>query len=190
MEKVFVEEKTFEKQDYSQKSLPKGEYEFCQFIKCDFSGSDFSDIRFLECEFSGCNLSMVNLGNTGLQDVIFRNCKMLGLNFENGTYFGLALKVENCTLNHASFYKVKLQNTTFKNSKMKEVIFLECDLSKSLFDDCDLEKATFDNNNLQEGDFRTSYNYSIDPERNRLKGAKFSLSGAVGLLDKYQIEIG
>jgi len=38
-------------------------------------------------------------------------------------------------------------------------------------------------------DFRTSVNYSLDPERNRIKKARFSLSGIAGLLDKYDIEI-
>ncbi len=38
-------------------------------------------------------------------------------------------------------------------------------------------------------DFRTSFNYSIDPQLNRIKKAKFSLPGIAGLLDKYDIVI-
>jgi hypothetical protein len=36
---------------------------------------------------------------------------------------------------------------------------------------------------------RTSYNYSINPEVNRIKKAKFSTTGIAGLLHKYDIEI-
>jgi hypothetical protein len=38
-------------------------------------------------------------------------------------------------------------------------------------------------------DLSTSFNYQIDPERNKLKGARFSLHGIGGLLHKYDIKI-
>jgi hypothetical protein len=38
-------------------------------------------------------------------------------------------------------------------------------------------------------DFRTAYNFKIDPEFNPMKKAKFSTQGIVGLLDKYDIKI-
>jgi fluoroquinolone resistance protein len=49
--------------------------------------------------------------------------------------------------------------------------------------------STFDRTNLEKADFRTSFNYSISPESNRIKKARFSLSGIAGLLDGYDIEI-
>ena len=42
---------------------------------------------------------------------------------------------------------------------------------------------------LEKADFRTAFNYSIDPENNRMKKAKFSPPEVVGLLNKYDIEI-
>ncbi len=39
-------------------------------------------------------------------------------------------------------------------------------------DNCDLNRAVFDNSILEKADFRTSLNYSIDPELNRIKKAK------------------
>jgi len=65
----------------------------------------------------------------------------------------------------------------------------ECDLASAVFDHCDLAGATFENTILEKADLRTSFNYSIDPERNRVKKAKFSLQGLPGLLNKYDIEI-
>jgi len=69
------------------------------------------------------------------------------------------------------------------------VDFSECDLTGAIFDECDLSRATFDRTTLVKVNFRTSYNFSIDPEINLLKKAKFSLTNISGLLDKYDIEI-
>jgi fluoroquinolone resistance protein len=96
---------------------------------------------------------------------------------------------DNCNLSHSSFYKTKLKKTQFINLKLNEVDFTECDLSSSVFDNCDLTGAIFENAIIEKADFRTSFNYSIDPEKNRIKKARFSLSGIAGLLSKYDIEI-
>jgi uncharacterized protein YjbI with pentapeptide repeats len=58
-----------------------------------------------------------------------------------------------------------------------------------VFDNCDFRGAIFDHTNIEKADLRTSYNYSIDPEINRIKKAKFSILGVSGLLNKYDIEI-
>jgi hypothetical protein len=47
----------------------------------------------------------------------------------------------------------------------------------------------FENSILEKVDFRSSFNYIIDPETNRIKKARFSLPGVTGLLAKYDIEI-
>ena len=79
--------------------------------------------------------------------------------------------------------------TTFVDSKLLEVDFAECDLTSSVFDNCDLSRATFDSTIIEITDLRTSFNFSIDPENNRIKKALFSLSEIGGLLNKYDIEI-
>jgi len=42
---------------------------------------------------------------------------------------------------------------------------------------------------LEKADFREATNYFIDPEKNRIKKAKFSLNGLPGLLIPYDIII-
>jgi uncharacterized protein YjbI with pentapeptide repeats len=69
------------------------------------------------------------------------------------------------------------------------VDWTECDLSSSVFERCDLRDAKFENSNLEKVDFRTAFNFSIDPDNNRIKKARFSLDGVPGLLGKYNIEI-
>ena len=49
--------------------------------------------------------------------------------------------------------------------------------------------AIFDKTLLEKSDFRKAFNYTIDPETNRIKKAKFSLHSISGLLVKYDIEI-
>ena len=72
---------------------------------------------------------------------------------------------------------------------MHEVDLSACDMVGSVLDDCDMAGATFDNTNIEKADLRTAINYTIDPNANRIKNAKFSLPEAVGLLYKFDIEV-
>jgi uncharacterized protein YjbI with pentapeptide repeats len=189
MNKMIIEGKNFEREDFSEKVLPKGEYEHCKFINCNFSNSDLTGIIFSECEFKGCNMSMAKLVNTAFTDAKFTDCKLLGLHFNNCKEFLFSVYFENCILNFSTFFKRNLKKTKFKNSSIQDVDFSEADLSSAQFENCDLARTSFVNTNIEKADFRSSYNYSIDPEKNKIKKAKFSLQGVVGLLDKYNIEI-
>jgi fluoroquinolone resistance protein len=188
MEQLFTDI-TFEKKDFTQDALKKGEYESCIFKHCELSNTSLLDTAFVDCEFIDCNLSLAKLSGSLLRDVKFKGCKMLGLHFETCNQFGLSFTMEDCTVNHSSFYQTKLKKTIFKNVVMQEVDFTGCDLTASVFTNCDLLRATFDNTTLEKVDFRTAFNYSIDPERNRIKKAKFSVNGLHGLLAKYDITI-
>lgn len=189
MEEVLVSDEVFDKIDFRQNALPTGEYEDCTFNNCDFSETDLSAIKFIDCDFSGCNLSLAKISRTVFQNAKFKNCKMLGLHFDECSEFLLSFRFENCVLNHSSFYKTRIKKTHFKDSQLRETDFTECDLSEAVFEKCDLARATFENTNLEKADFRTAFNYSFDPDFNRVRKAKFSLSGVSGLLDKYDIKI-
>jgi len=190
MNSKYIDNKVFEQIDIRIKGMDVGEYDTCRFINCDFSEYDLSGFSFTDCEFSGCNLSLVKLNGTSIRDVKFIGCKMLGLHFDQCNDFGLSFSIKSCSMDHSVFYKKKIKQTIFTNSRLKEVDFSECDLSGSTFDNCDLLGSVFDNTNIEKVDFRSSYNYSIDPEINKMKRAKFSLQGVKGLLNKYNIEIG
>jgi len=189
MEKIYIADQIFENKDSKTKPLKKGEYENCQFLNCDFSECDLSDFVFTDCEFNFCNLSLVKLIKTTFRDVKFQNCKMLGLHFEDSNEFALSFGFDNCTLDHSSFYKTKIIKTIFKNTRLIEVDFSDCDLTSSSFFNCDLSGAIFDSTNLEKVDFLTSFNYSLDPDKNKLKKTKFSSNGLSGLLNKYDIII-
>lgn len=189
MKLKYIVEQTFSKINYSEKPLEIGEYEYCTFINCNFSNSALSEIRFLECEFMDCNFSNANLKNTSFQDIRFKNCKMLGLRFDACNEFGFASSFNTCQLDHSIFYKMKLGRSSFVNCQLQSVDFSEADLKNTKLTNSNLQNATFQNTNLEQADFRNATNYSINPEQNQLKGAKFSLPEVVGLLDSYKIKI-
>jgi len=132
---------------------------------------------------------MAKINNTSFKGVKFTNCKLLGLNFNDCDNFLLMMYFDNCQLNLSSFYKLELKNIEFKNCDLQEVDFTETNLISSKFENCNLNRAIFSSTNMEKADLSTSYNYSIDPEINKIKKTKFSPIGALGLLDKYDIII-
>ena len=70
-----------------------------------------------------------------------------------------------------------------------EVDFTEAILLDSSFDDCNLGGAVFDNTHLERADFRTATNFQINPERNKMKNARFSSNNLAGLLVKYELDM-
>jgi len=185
MPETFIRDKTFD-----GKELPiKGEYENCIFNNCKFADNNLSEFKFIDCTFNGCNLSLMKLNKTAFRDVKFKDCKMLGLRFDTCNEFALSFSFDGCQLNHSSFYQINIKKTVFKNSQLQETDFAETDLTGAVFDNCNLSQVIFDHTTLEKADFRTSYNYSIDPESNRIKKARFSIMGVPGLLDKYDIDI-
>jgi uncharacterized protein YjbI with pentapeptide repeats len=72
---------------------------------------------------------------------------------------------------------------------LHDVEFAEADLTNVVLHNCDLLGSKFDNTILEGCDFRTTNNFSIDPEKNRMKKAKFSRNNVEGLLRKYAVVI-
>jgi fluoroquinolone resistance protein len=71
---------------------------------------------------------------------------------------------------------MKLKNTIWKNCSMEEVNFQNADITESIFENCNLGKSIFMNTNLENTNLCSAYNFSIHPEKNKIKKAKFSLS--------------
>jgi uncharacterized protein YjbI with pentapeptide repeats len=182
-------EKTFTRVKWSNESVPDREFEQCTFSQCDLSRSDFSRSRFAECTFIGCDLSMIKLSDVALRDVTFKECKLLGVDFSACKEMLFSVSFDQCLLDHAVFHKRKLDGTRFTRCSLKGVDFENAHLNNALFERCDLERAVFVNTHLQKADLTTAYNIALDPERNKLKGAKFSVDGALALLTKYGVVV-
>jgi fluoroquinolone resistance protein len=176
--------------NFTSGALSKGgEYEGCVFTACNFSGLDLSGTIFIDCRFEQCDLSMAKLVNTSFQEVHFKGCKQLGLRFDECSKMILSFSFEACTLNLSVFFQLKLKGTQFRDCQLREVDFGACDLTNANFSGCDLNSAMFENTILEGADFRTANNFSINPEINKMRKARFSTHGLAGLLGKYQIVV-
>ncbi len=177
------------KLDFTQKRFQIGEYESCTFIDCNFSNIDLSACNFTDCTFRGCNMGMVKLSNTVLNDVRFNECKLLGLHFEDCNKVIFAVSFKKSQLPLSCFYQLKMKKTKFIECQLQEVDFTETDLTESIFDECDFQGAVFDNTILEKVDLSGSFNFSINPNQNRIKHATFSRTELAGLLDSFHIKI-
>ena len=189
MENLFYTHITFEKVDYTHTQINNREFEGCIFKNCDFSNSNVSHTTFMDCEFIDCNLSMCQVMGTSLKTVLFKNCKLLGVQFNTCLDFLFQVEFHDTILDYASFAHKKMPKTYFKSCSLLEVSFVGSNNTNSVFENCNLDHAIFNNTQLAGVDFRTAYNYKIDPEFNPMKKAIFSTQGIVGLLEKYDIKI-
>jgi len=189
MSSIIKEDKTFRNLSRQGKVTEPTEFVNCTFIDCDFSNSSFSSSKFIDCTFTNCNMSLTKLSNCQLNNALFKECKLVGINFHECLDFLFSADFEDCILDYCSFFQKKMIKTNFKNCSMKNCDFTEADLMKSSFINSDLADTVFFKTNLREVNFLTAFNYGIDPEINQLKKAKFSIVGVPGLLNKYGIEI-
>ncbi|WP_018477280.1 pentapeptide repeat-containing protein [Pontibacter roseus] len=189
MNELLHQNKTFEKVLYPGKPIKGREFEDCVFKNCDFSNGDFSQNRFTDCQFVGCNLAMLKLNRSTLNNVTFKECKLTGISFGETEEFLFTVRFEGCLLDYASFLKRKMPKTQFLNTSLKNAVFEQATLTKAVFDNTDLAGAVFERTQLNEADLVTAYNYTIDPEVNSIRKARFSQSGLSGLLSKYDIRI-
>ncbi|RJE71527.1 pentapeptide repeat-containing protein [Reichenbachiella sp. MSK19-1] len=185
----YFDEQIYTTVDFGAESWESGEYVDCTFKNCNMSGLDLSGDTFATTEFIGCDLSMSKLAHTSFKEVHFKDCKLMGLHFDDCNPFLLDFVFEGCVLDFSSFFRLNIKKTRFENCKMEKVDFTQTDLTQSLFKECNLSQAVFDRSGLEKCDFRTAYGYALDPDINAIKGAKFSKEGAIGLLSKYKIDI-
>lgn len=159
------------------------------FVGCDFTKSDLNDNSFEDCIFENCNFTMTSVNETGFGNALFKECKILGVDFSVCNKFRFSFSFYKCNLDYCVFYNSKLQKTKFDKCTLRETDFSEANLTASIFSECDLTDAVFDNTILEKADFRTASHYSINPEVNKLKKAKFSKCNLEGLLYKHQLDI-
>ena len=189
IEKWF-DDQEFKGINYTGQKLTQTEFDHCSFLDCDFSDADLSESDLANCTFENCNFSNAKLAGAGMKDVRFIVCKLIGMNFHACSNFLFSASFRKCILDYSIFQEKKLKKIQFSECSLKDVDFSGADLMLAVFHNCDLQRAVFHQCNLEGVDFRSAINYSIDPEQNKIKKAKFSYSGISGLLEKYNIEIG
>jgi uncharacterized protein YjbI with pentapeptide repeats len=187
METEFIDIK-FTNRNELPESFSNVLFENCSFKGCDMKDVNFAHSRLVGCHFKNCDLSNVNLSNARFRDVHFEDCKMLGLKW------GLLDDLTNplfkrCNLRYGNLSGLKLRKSNFIECFLEEVDFAQSDISDCDFSGSDFLNARFDNTNMMKANFGKATNYQIDPIRNKVQGAKFSLPGAVGLLTGLGVDI-
>lgn len=189
MEEQYTSDKLFENIDFKVTSIKKGVYENCRFKNCELSEVSLAEYQFIDCQFDSCNLSLVDLSMTTLNNISFKISKMIGLRFDTCNQFALSFSFDHCSLNNSSFYKTKIRKTVFTECNLSDTDFTECDLSEAVFNNCDFKGALFERTIVEKADLSTSFNFTIDPENNRIKKAIFSPGNIIGLLSRYDINL-
>jgi fluoroquinolone resistance protein len=174
-----------EKMDFTDAELNEEDFEATEFRQCIFPS--LSGFNFTDCLFNSCNLSNLSVANTKMQDVKFKDCKLIGINFYEAKEFGFALSFEGCVIDYASFGNKKMNVSAFSNCKMHSVNFTQCDLSRSSLQKCDLLDSIFAQTNLSNMDLTSIYNFNINPTINNIRKARFSAGSLAGLLTAFEI---
>lgn len=183
------DENTFKSANYLKKSLEGHVFNSCFFESCDFTESILRNARFSTCVFTNCNLSLPKLDACRFQDVQFIDCKIVGAEFFKCDRAFFSVSFKKCLLSYCNFSDLNMKNTRFEGSKIQETHFTNTVLTGADFADTDLTGTLFHNCDLCKADFSTAVRYSIDPQTNKIKKAKFSLPEAVALLQGFDLII-
>lgn len=183
----FIFNTAFNNLHYSENEIKYKEFEECTFTDCNFTDCNFSGVVFTDCIFNNCNFREAQINYVGLRNVLFNHCDFTDVNFAMTDQLLFEFHFKDCQLDYAKFYALKLKKMSFTNCSMIAVDFMTTDLTEVLFDNCNLHKAVFTDAVADKADFLTSYNFTIDPEKTKLRKAQFSKEGLKGLLQKYEI---
>jgi uncharacterized protein YjbI with pentapeptide repeats len=189
MEDFINIDRTFEKLVSFDARISSREFDGCTFKNCEFSNSVFAQCMFIDCTFIECNLSMVKLPATGLKTVVFRDCKLLGIRFDECDDFLFNVNFQDCVLDYSWFVNKKMPKTGFVKTSLKGVNFSGADLSMAVFDNTNLDGAVFDGTQLKAADLRPLTTSRSTRNKTRCRKRKFSVGGIPGLLQKYDIKI-
>jgi fluoroquinolone resistance protein len=184
---------SFDDLNLSEKEISSKLFDDCTFTECDFSQAIFSGCKFTDCRFIKCNLSVVKIKNSSFFDVVFEDCKMIGIDWTKANWSRLALsapiKFYKCIINDSSFFRLNLKEIVIEECKAHDVDFREGNFSGANFTYTDLLSSLFSQTNLTGADFTESINYDIDVHINKIRKAKFSRYEAVRLLGSLGIEL-
>ncbi|NGX58862.1 MAG: hypothetical protein KR126chlam3_00002 [Chlamydiae bacterium] len=124
-----------------------------------------------------------------MQDVLFEECKIVGGEFYKCEKTFFSPQFKSCILMGCNFSDLKMKSVSFHGSKVKECYFTDTKLVEADFGEADLEGSIFHHADLSKANFKDAKNYSINPEANVLKKARFSAPEALSLLKFFDVEI-
>jgi fluoroquinolone resistance protein len=171
--------------------LVSSEFYDCAFVRCSFVETVFRNCRFVNCAFQRCDLSLVQVAGSTFSATRFEDSKVIGVDWTQAEWptAGLANPVGffRSAISHSTFIGLRLRGIQIRDCVAVDVDFREADLSQADFAGTDLAHSLFSDTDLTEADLSQTRNYHIDPGRNVLRQARFSLPEAMALL--YSMDI-
>lgn len=182
---------TFVDEKLAGERLEYIEFDSCVFKECDFSGTLFDHCKFIDCEFIRCNLSVMRVKASRFMDVVFRESKVIGVDWTVAAWSNLKLSApvsfHQCVLNDSSFFGLYMSEMNLEDCKANDVDFREGDFSDANFSGADLANSLFDGASLNGANLANAENYYIDVNNTSIKKAIFSRLEAVSLLESLDI---
>ncbi len=171
----------FQNLDLRQQVIEGCSFDACTFNQSSFSGATLKNCRFVDCIFEHCDLSNTQLTSSTLRSVKFQNSKLVGINWTAASEV-MHLAWYECILNYGNFSGLDLRKCVLFQCMAIEADFIQTNFSEANLGATDFASARFASTNLIKADFRQARNYSIRPDSNKIKNAKFSLPEATLLL--------
>lgn len=168
------------------------EFENCRFRHCRFPTMTFRSCAFVHCQFEACDLGLVKVPGSRFTEAQFTDCKLIGVDWcEASALTGLTTSMSflRCVISYGFFVKLDLTGARIEECEAKEVDFSGATLRRASLVHSDLEGAKFVECDMREADLTGAHGYVIDPTRNKVKKARFSLPDAVGLLTVFGVVV-
>lgn len=172
----------FSKVTFTDDRLDDKTFVKCNFYHCQFNGNNFDECSFEDCKFDGCDMSLSKLNNCRFTDVAFESSKMLGIDWTKSSKTFLEIGFEDCNISHSIFTGLNLKKIKMQKCEAKDCDFTDTNLSESSCNDTDFKESIFSNTNLIGSDLSHATGYQIDPNHNKIKGAKFTFPEVTALL--------
>jgi len=179
-------DETFHGINLEQQEMGDRVFYDCTFQECIFRESVLRRCAFHDCTFTDCDLSLAQVPDTTFADVVFKRCKLVGIDWASARWPKFGMKrpftFHQCALNYSFFTGLKLSKLQMIECTVKEADFTDVDFTDAVFHGTDFSGSRFVNCDLTKADFNDAANYAIDVKQNWLKKTKFALPEAVALL--------
>ena len=187
------EGETFRGLSLSGEAVENLSFRECEFVDSVFSGVTVRNSSFRSCRFTRCRIELPHGFSTSMQNLEIDGCFLSGVQwfeFSSGNrYVPLFASLTDTTMRYAVFSEMKLRGFSFAGLRITDSTFADCDLAETSFRDMDLTGTEFYRCDLTEADFRDAVGYRIDVLNSKVRGARFSLPDAVGLLSGLGVRI-
>lgn len=185
---------TFENQTFIDLDLIEGflenrSFKNCTFKNCKFTQCTFEKCEFNYCTFEKCDLSVIKFKKSQYNNLVFKNCKAIGIQWGEKMRFKLRIEFYKCMINLSVFSNIVLKDFKLIDCTAFEVDFLDVQMKDAVCTGTNFQGSLFGKVNLTKADLRNAKNYKIDPTNCIIKQAKFSYPDALSLLSIFEIEV-